>query len=448
MELLEGKMEGTSSPVTVSTKLQKVAEMAEKALAMAFTTLGHYIDIDFLYEAYRLTRKDGAAGVDGQTAREYEEQLYRNLESLLNRLKAGTYKAPPVRRVYIPKGDGAKTRPIGIPTFEDKVLQRAVTMVLGAIYEQDFLDCSYGFRPRRSAHQALQALWEKLMEMGGGYVLELDIQKFFDTLDHSHLRSFLDKRVRDGVLRRAIDKWLKAGVLEEGTVRSLETGTPQGGVVSPILANLYLHEVLDLWLVRDVVPRLSGKAFLIRYADDAVLVFASEGDAKRVMEVLPKRFAKYGLSLHPEKTKLVDFKRPDSRGNGPGSFDLLGVTHFWGKSRKGRWVVQRKTAKDRFTRALKRVAEWCRMHRHLPVKAQHHALCRKLAGHNQYYGITGNYRALSRFYRKVLEVWRKWLARRSQRAKMTWERFNRMLQSRPLPRPYVVHSVLGRAARP
>ena len=286
------------------------------------------------------------------------------------------------------------------------------------------------------------------MEMGGGHVLELDIQKFFDTLDHSHLRNFLEQRVRDGVIRRAIDKWLKAGVMEEGAVRSIETGTPQGGVVSPILANLYLHEVLDVWFTRDVLPRVWGKAFLIRYADDAVLVFASERDAKRVMEVLPKRFGKFGLSLHPEKTKLVDFKRPSNRGEGPGSFDLPGFTHFWGKSRKGRWVVQRRTAKDRFTRALKRVAQWCRSQRHLPVRLQHQALCRKLVGHNQYYGITGNYDALSRFCREVQEVWQKWLDRRSQRAGMTWDRFKRLLQRYPLPRPRVVHSAFVRAANP
>ncbi len=449
MELLEGKMEGIPSPETVSTKLQKIAELAGKAPGMAFTSLNHYIDIDMLHEAYRRTRKDGAPGIDGQTAKEYEEKLFENLNSLLDRFKSGMHKAPPVRRVYIPKGDGSKTRPIGIPTFEDKVLQRAVTMVLEAVYEQDFLDCSYGFRPGRSAHQALQTLWNQLMEIGGGFVLELDIQKFFDTLDHSHLRSFLNQRVRDGVIRRAIDKWLKAGVMEEGAVRRLETGTPQGGVVSPILANLYLHEVLDLWFERDVLPRLSGRAILVRFADDAVLVFASESDAKRVMDVLPKRFGKYGLSLHPEKTKLVDFKRPSNGGSsGPDSFDLLGFTHFWGKSRKDRWVVQRRTAKDRFVRALKRVAEWCRSQRHLPVREQYQALCRKLAGHSQYYGITGNYHAISRYYRAVRVVWRKWLDRRSQRSKMSWERFNRLLDRYRLPKPRVIHSVYLHAAKP
>ena len=439
-------MEGIPGPETVSTKLQKIAELAGKAPAMAFTSLNHHIDIGLLLEACLRTRKDGAPGIDGQTAKEYGEDLLGNLKSLLERFKSGTYKAPPVRRVYIPKGDGTKTRPIGIPTFEDKVLQRAVTMVLEAIYEQDFLDCSYGFRPCRSAHQALEALWDQAMKMGGGYVLELDIQKFFDTLDHSHLRSFLDQRVRDGVIRRAIDKWLKAGVMEEGAVRSLETGTPQGGVVSPILANLYLHEVLDVWFMRDVLPRLRGMAFLIRYADDAVLVFASEQDAKRVMEVLPKRFGRFGLTLHPGKTKLVDFKRPSNGREDPESFDLLGFTHLWGKSRKGRWIILRKTAKDRFARALKRVAQWCESQRHLPVRLQQQALCRKLMGHNQYYGITGNFSALSRFYLEVHKVWQKWLNHRSQRAGMTWDRFTRLLERYPLSKPRVVHSVY--AAKP
>jgi group II intron reverse transcriptase/maturase len=442
MELLEGKMEGIPGPETVSTKLQKIAELAGKAPEMAFTSLNHHINIDWLLEAYRRTRKDKAPGIDGQTAKEYEKNLLENLNHLLERFKSGRYKAPPVKRVYIPKGDGSKTRPIGIPTFEDKILQRAVTMVLEAIFEKDFLDCSYGYRPGRSAHQAVQKLWDQLMEMGGGFVLELDIQKFFDTLDHSLLRSFLDQRVRDGVIRRTIDKWLKAGVMEEGALWRLEIGTPQGGVVSPILANLYLHEVLDLWFHRDVLPRLKDTAVLIRFADDAVLVFASESDAKRVMEVLPKRFGKYGLTLHPQKTKLVDFKRPNNSGSSsPGSFDLLGFTHFWGKSRKGRWVVKRRTAKDRFARTLKKVAEWCKKERHLPVREQYRTLCRKLVGHNQYYGITGNYYALARFYRSVRMVWRKWLDRRSQKAKMSWDRYNQLLVTYRLPKPRVVHSV-------
>ena len=294
-------MPGTSSPDCISTRLQRVAELARQAPEMVLTTLAHHIDVAFLREAYRLTRKDAAPGVDGQTAAEYAANLEANLQSLLSRLKTGTYRAPSVRRVHIPKGNG-KTRPIGIPTVEDKVLQRAVVMVLNAVYEQDFLNCSYGFRPGRTALQAVQELWEGLMKMHGGWVLEADIQSFFDTLDHSHLQSFLDQRVCDGVLRRVIGKWLHAGVLEAGETTYFESGTPQGGVVSPLLANIYLHEVLDKWFEHEIKPRLEGRAFLIRYADDFVIVFSSETDARRVLTVLPKRFGKYGLTLHPEKT--------------------------------------------------------------------------------------------------------------------------------------------------
>ena len=271
----------------------------------------------------------------------------------------------------------------------------------------------------------------------------------FDTLDHGHLRRFLDQRVRDGVLRRAIDKWLKAGVLEEGRLRHPELGTPQGGVISPLLANIYLHVVLDEWFEREVKPRLAGPAFAIRYADDLVLVFASEADARRVLAVLPKRFGRYGLTLHPEKTRLVDFRRPDrrdppgssQRGQRPGTFDLLGFTHHWGQSWRGGWVVTRRTMRQRFSRAIQAVARWCRAHRHEPVAEQHRALGRKLQGHYAYYGITGNARALQRFCDEVAHVWRAWLDRRSQRARMSWARFGRLRQHYPLPPPRVVHSI-------
>ena len=330
-------MTETPSSTSISTRLDRIATLAREAPDMALTTLAHHIDIDWLREAYARTRKDGATGVDGQTAAEYAAHLEDNLQSLLDRAKSGTYFAPPVRRVHIPKGDGSQTRPIGIPTFEDKVLQRAVAMLLEAVYEQDFLDCSYGFRPRRSAHQALERLQHEAVCMAGGWVLEVDISKFFDTLDHAHLREILRHRVRDGVLLRLIGKWLNAGVMERGELSSPTAGTPQGGVISPLLANVYLHEVLDVWFECEVRPRLRGRAALLRYADDFVVVFSCEDDARRVMGVLPKRFGKYGLTLHPDKTRLVEFRRPDHRppqgGDGagrPGTFDLLGFTHFLG----------------------------------------------------------------------------------------------------------------------
>ncbi len=442
-------MAGASDPIPVSTRLLRIAELARNAPSMALLSLNHHIDDRFLLEAYRLTRKDGAVGIDGVTAKEYEADLWKNLSSLRERFKSGSYRAPPVRRVHIPKGKG-KTRPIGIPTLEDKVLQRAVAMILNAVYEQDFYDCSYGFRPGRSAHQAIDALFEGIMGLRrGGWVLEVDIKSFFDTLDHGHLRRFLDTRVRDGVIRRAIDKWLKAGVMEDGAWRRTQRGTPQGGVVSPILANVYLHEVLDKWFFHAVQPRLRGKSFLIRYADDATLVFADERDARRVLNVMRQRFGKFGLELHPEKTKLVRFLKPRGRKDPESdSFDLLGFTHYWGRSRRGYWVVQRKTAKSRFARSFSATWDWLSRVRHWKVHRQWKALCRKLLGHYAYYGITQNLKALVRFREAVRRAWKFWLGRRSQRGTITWDRYAALLKRFPLPRARIVHSVFRRGAKP
>jgi RNA-directed DNA polymerase len=442
-------MPGTPSPDPISTRRQRIAELARNSPQAALTTLAHHIDTDWLTEAYLRTRKDGAVGVDGQTAADYAVDLEGSLRSLLDRAKSGRYQAPPVRRVHIPKGTGPETRPVGIPTFEDKVLQRAVVMVLESVYEQDFLDCSYGFRPGRSAHQALDALWHRLMEVRGGWVVEIDIRKFFDALDHRHLRAILRRRVRDGVLLRLIGKWLNAGVLEDGCVTHPESGSPQGGVVSPVLANAYLHEVLDTWFERTVKPRLKGRASLIRYADDAVLVFETEGDARRVLDVLPKRFGKYGLTLHPEKTRLVPFQRPRpvartgaDRGERPGTFDFLGFTHYWGRTRTGSWAVKRKTARDRFRRSLRAVTEWCREHRHLPLAEQWVALTAKLRGHFAYYGITGNTRSLGSFRHHVRRAWHKWLSRRSDKARIPWERLGGLERRYPLPPARLGHARL------
>jgi group II intron reverse transcriptase/maturase len=388
--------------------------------------------------------------VDGQTAADYGANLGENLRSLRERAKSGTYRAPPVRRVHIPKGTGPETRPIGIPTFEDKVLQRAVVMVLEAVYEQDFLDGSYGFRPGRSAHQALDALWQQTMAMAGCWLVEVDIRRFFDTLDRAHLRELLRQRIRDGVLLRLIGKWLSAGVLEDGAITVPEAGTPQGGVVSPLLANVYLHYVLDVWFEREVKPRLRGRAFLIRYADDFVMGFACEDDARRVLAVLPKRFGKYGLTLHPDKTRLVPFQRPPSAGraNDSGTFDLLGFTHYWGRSRRGAWVVKRRTAQGRLSRALGTVARWCRLVRHQPVAEQHQALVRKLRGHYAYYGITGHGWSLWCFREGVVRIWKKWLARRRRRGFLSWAVFGRLLKRHELPQPVIVQSVYRRRSEP
>jgi len=414
--------------------------MAKAKPGVQLTTLAHHIDVDWLREAYRRTRKDGARGVDGQSAKQFAEKLEDNLQSLLERAKSGTYRAPPVRRVHIPKGVGSQTRPIGIPTFEDKVLQRAVAME--AVYEQSFHDFSYGFRPRRSAHQACEAFRNATVRMAGGWVLEVDIKSFFDNLDHAHLREILGRRVRDGVILRLIGKWLNAGVMEGLVLSHPGLGTPQGGVISPLLANIYLHEVLDEWFVRDVQPRLRGRAVLVRYADDFVFVFARKDDAERVFGVLPKRFGKYGLELHPDKTRLLSFHRPDRKDgddDGPRTFDLLGFTFHWGLSHKGKWVVKRRTAKDRFSRALRRIRVWCRWRRHDDVETQHRALARKLSGHYAYYGVTSNSDALGRFYHEVKAIWRKWLSRRSQKGFINWKAMYRLMERFPLPRPRIVH---------
>ena len=418
--------------------------MAREAPDRVFTSLSHYIDEYFLAEAFHRIRKTGAPGVDGQTASEYAENLMENLRSLLDRFKSGRYRAPPVKRVHIPKAPG-KTRPIGIPTLEDKLLQKAVAMVLESIYEEDFSDSSFGFRPRRSAHQALKALRDQLMRMGGCYVYEVDIRSFFDDLDHSHLRAFLDLRVRDGVLRRAIDKWLKAGILEEGNITHPVKGTPQGGVISPLLANIYLHEVLDKWFAEEVRPRLRGFSCLIRYADDFVILCSQEQDVHRIAAVLPKRFGRFGLSLHPEKTRLVRFQRPargarPKRSDRPDTFDFLGFTHRWGLSRRNNWVVQQTTIAKRLARSLRNISDWCREHRHSPLRWQHEKLCAKLLGHYAYYGITGNAKAIGSFYWQVCRAWQRALKRRSQRRRLRWGRFLRkILANFPLPMPKIVH---------
>jgi len=426
----------------VSTKQRQIALNAERLPNVSFTSLAQHMDIQWLREAFARTRKDGATGIDNQTAEEYSRDLENNLASLLERAKSGTYRAPAVRRVHIPKGTGKETRPIGIPTFEDKVLQRVVHMLLEPLYEKDFLECSYGFRPQRSAHDALQALWKQAMEQNGGWVIDLDIRKYFDTIDHARLREILKQRVSDGVITRLIGKWLNAGVMEKGEITYNGKGTPQGGVISPLLSNIYLHAVLDSWFMKEVKPRMKGKVFLIRYADDAVLGFENEEDANRVMEVLPKRFGRYGLTVHPEKTRIVDFNKPDDKdNNNPKSFNFLGFSHYWAKSRKGNMVIKRKTEKSRFARALKKIGLWCKANRHLPLKEQQLMLNSKLKGHYAYYGITCNYRRLKQFWIEVKRTWQKWLNRRSNKYDLTWARFDVIYKRLPLCPPRVIRSV-------
>jgi group II intron reverse transcriptase/maturase len=437
-----GNMEDALTSKTVYTKQTRIAELARKLPGRTIWSLNHYLDLDWMREACRRIRKDAAEGVDGMNWEEYSRDLDTRLRDLLNRAKAGDrYRAPAVRRVYIPKGKHEK-RPLGIPTLEDKILQRAVVMVMEPIYEQEFLDCSKGFRPGCSQHQALDLIWQQIMQTGGCWLIDADISKFFDTLDKAVLRKFVRQRVGDGVIRRLIGKWLSAGVLDEGVVHYPETGTPQGGVISPMLSNIYLHHVVDLWFEDQIKPRLKGRAWMVRFADDFVMGFEHEQDARRVYEVLFKRFKKHGLRIHPQKTRLVSFYPPESNGGKRETFDFLGFTHSWGKSRKGRAIVKRQTMSKRLTRALERVRKYCRANRNEALETQWKALKQKMRGHYGYYGITGNMRQLANYAYESERIWRYWLNRRSRQRDMPWKRFVRILVRYPLPRPRIVHSCL------
>ncbi len=427
---------------TVSTKLRQLAEQARRHPERVFTTLHHLIDVDFLHEAFLRLRKEAAAGVDNMTAAEYQEGLIERLTELHHRVHTNRYRAQPVRRVWIEK-EGGKRRPLGIPSLEDKILQRAVQMVLQPIYEEVFYEHSFGFRPQRSAHQALSQLRDSCFECEVSSIYDADVSHYFDDIDHRQLNRFLDLKVKDGVIRRLINKWLRTGVLDGESLYYPPSGSPQGGVISPLLSNVYLHYVLDEWFVHEVKPRLHGRAFLVRFADDFVIGCELASDTDRLGVVIPKRFARYGLQIHPEKTRQVPFWRPSKRmthRSGLGTFDFLGFTHYWGKARSGHWVVKRKTASKRLRRSLKSLWTWCRDNRHIRVHEQHQTLSRKLHGHYGYYGIRGNFKMLEVVYEEALRTWRRWLGRRSRKGYLNVKAFASFVERYPLPMPRIVHA--------
>jgi group II intron reverse transcriptase/maturase len=371
--------------------------------------------------------------------------LLTNLADLHERLRSKRYRHRTLRRGRVPKGKG-QWRPIGISAFEDKIVQGALREVMEAIYEQDFLDSSYGFRPKRGAHDAIRALNQAVHRGQVSWILEADIASFFDSLDRTRLKEMLQTRIADGSLLRLIGKCLHVGVLDGEEYSEPERGTTQGSVLSPLLGNVYLHYVLDVWFEREVKPRLRGAATLIRYADDFVIGFEQREDAERVMAVLGKRFERYGLTLHPDKTRLIEFARPSASqrsGKGPGTFDFLGFTFYWRRTRRGRWMMQCKTRQARLRRSIQSVAEWCRRNRHLAVKAQHAALTRRLVGHFNYFGVNGNYGSLACLALATRRAWFKWLCRRSQRRRLNWERFRRLLERYSLPRPRITVRIWG-----
>jgi group II intron reverse transcriptase/maturase len=407
---------------------------------MVFTTLAHLMDEDFLTEAFHQLRKDAAAGIDEVTATEYGVNLGERIKELHRRMVLGEYRAQPARRVWIPKGDGGQ-RPLAILVLEDKIVQRAVAMILEALYEPHFCEFSCGFRRHFSAHTAIIELRQQCLKLGINWIIDADIRKFFDTISWEQLRTILQKRMNDGAILRLIGMWLHVGVMEGGQVVNQELGTPQGAPISPILANIFLHEVLDEWFQNEVRPRMKGNCFLVRYADDFVMGFSVKGEAERVFKVLPKRFERYGLSIHPEKSRMVQFSRPYwKRGKGPGSFAFLGFTHYWAKTLKGGWTIKRKTQGKRLSRFMSGIAEWCKGHRHEPVAEQHRTLSSKLRGHYQYYGVRGNFKMLEVAYEHTRVMWQRWLRRRNSMNRMSWERFeDEVEQTLGLPQPQIMH---------
>jgi group II intron reverse transcriptase/maturase len=433
-------MTDASTSLDMSTGLRKVAERAKREPAARFHSLAHLIDEKLLAGAYDRLRGDAAVGVDGTTKEQYGQGLEEKLRDLHERLRTKRYRHRPIRRVHIPKEKG-KTWPIGISTIEDKVVQNALREVLEAVYEQDFLDCSYGFRPGRRAHDAVRALTRAVDEGEANWILEIDIASFFDSVCRTQLVEMLRKRVADGSILRLVGKCLHVGVMDGVDYTTPDEGTVQGSTLSPLLGNVYLHYVLDLWFAEEVKPRLRGKAVLVRYADDAVLGFERQDDAERVGAVLGKRMGRFGLTLHPDKTRLFDFRQPPrSQGEGRGlaTFDFLGFTWYWRRTRRRSWSVACKTRRARLSRAIRAAYDWCRAHRHLPVKEQHAALMRKVQGHINYFGVSGNVGSLKRLLLHVRRGWFKWLNRRSQRARLTWERYQDLLRDFPLPRAHVV----------
>jgi RNA-directed DNA polymerase len=433
---------------SMSTGLDRIAELARGEKALQFTSIAHLLTVEALEQAWARLRKDASAGVDGVTYVEYGAHVRENLQQLHDRLKSGQYRAQPLRRVYIPKEAGGQ-RAISIPALEDKIVQRAVLDVLNAIYEQDFLGCSYGFRPGRSAQDALDEVGRVICQRPTQYVLEADICAYFDTIVRKELMELIEKRVRDGSILRLIGKWMNVGVLEDGRLLITQTGVGQGQVISPLLANIYLHYVLDVWFEDVVKPRLRGHAYEIRYSDDFILCFQYREDAEKVLAVLRKRFEKYGLTLHPDKTRLIEFGRAAlatweaKAGPKPGTFDFLGFTHICRRSRRGHFTIHVRTMRKRLRRSLSRAAAWCQRHRHDPLKEQWRTLNAILRGHYQYYGRPTNFRKLWEFYRGVRKAWRKWLSRRTRGRSLPWHVYGQLLAAFPLQRPYIARSWAG-----
>ena len=419
----------------MQTSLGEIAKQAKLNKDKRFTNLHHIIDAEFLTGSFKRLNKKAAAGIDGVTAKEYVKDLYYNVEKLEQRVKTGKYRARIIRRKHIKKPNG-KLRPLGIPVIEDKILQAAVGRILNAIYEQDFLATSYGYRPKRGAKEAIHALTDQIKEKYS-YVVEADIKGFFDHLDHEWLMKMLDLRIGDGAIKRLIRKWLKAKILQEdGTTTEPEDGTPQGSVISPILANIYLHYALDLWFEKVVKKHCEGDAYLIRYADDFVAIFRYKKDAEKYYKTLRKRLSKFNLELAEDKTRIISFSRFRKYENT--SFCFLGIEFRWGISHKGKDVIKRNTDRSKLKKAFGEITKWCKENRNLRIAKQAEMMKLKLLGHYNYYGIAGNYKSIERFFNGIMRIWYKWLNRRSQRRSFNWKEFNDKIKYYEIPRPKIM----------
>ena len=430
----------------VETKLRLISEIAKQGDDVQLNNLMRLFDQDGLRECFYMLKKNKAPGIDGVTFEAYAQDLEANLADLVYRMKRFSYQPQPVRRTYIPKSDGGE-RPLGIPALEDKIVQLGISRILTVIYEPIFLDCSFGYRPGLSCHGALDRLDKIIMTLPTNHIIDADLKGFFDHVDHDHLIDFLSIRINDKHLLRYIVRFLKAGIMEDGMWQASEVGTPQGGNMSPLLANIYLHYVLDKWLDEVVRPHCRGKVEMVRFADDFVICVQFKDDAVRILPALTKRLAKYGLTLSPDKTKQVEFgryaeKNARHRNQKPDTFDFLSITHFCDKTRKGGFKVGRTTKRKRFRESIQKMNTWLKSVRScVLVQDWWPILCSKLRGHYQYYGVSGNYRGIQRFYFQTVRLVFKWLNRRSQKKSFNWDQFNRYLTWYPLPKPKICHNL-------
>ena len=428
------------------TKVALISKRARREPKFQFTSLAHLLDEGFLAACYVRLGRDRASGIDGVTWRAYGERLPENLRDLVSRLKRKSYKPQPSRRIYIPKDKQSK-RPLGLPALEDKIVQKAIAWILEAIYEADFLDCSYGFRPNRGCHPALDAVDKLIMTKRINHIVEADIKGFFDNVSHAWLMKGLEVRIKDPSFLLLIQRFLKAGYMEGGAFVETEKGTPQGGNLSPILSNIFLHYVLDLWFERKVRPQLRGAGYLVRYADDYLCMLQYREDARNIERALRERFKKFGLELHPEKTRVISFgkferENAEKQKRPANTFDFLGFTHYCAKSRKGKFIVGRKTSRKKFRMKCKDMNQWLiRVRNAEQVKRWWPILALKLRGHYAYYGVSGNMRSLNRFYYTTKRLTFKWLNRRSQRNSFNWVEFESYLKCYPLPKPRIVHNM-------